>query len=173
MIFTQPEMSADLNHRHLLNRPKQPVYAIRRYLEPIAAVLENVMTTGGEDVLDEIQYIAKSLAAKSCPCFHIQMLQLLKVLLIDSRPDADPKKNQAAGDTSKMQNSRVGIRYRFYEVKGLQILLYLCQNAALDVKAMCIKIIDMLSTQTSLIHMRIDTDLITYLSHVILPEQLV
>jgi hypothetical protein len=74
------------------------------------------------------------------------MLQLLKVLLIDSRTDADPKKNQLTGDTSKMQNSRVGIRYRFYEVKGLQILLYLCQNAALDVKAMCIKIIDMLST---------------------------
>lgn len=35
---------------------------------------------------------------------------------------------------------------------------------------MCIKLIDVLSSQTQLIQMRIDTDLITYLSHVILPE---
>ena len=38
---------------------------------------------------------------------------------------------------------------------------------------MCIKLIDVLSSQTQLIQMRIDTDLITYLSHVILPEQIV
>jgi hypothetical protein len=91
------------------------------------------------------------------------------VLLIDTPRGEDP--NQPKKSDVKVQiNSRMGIRGRFYEVKGLQILLYLCQNAALDVKAMCIKIIDMLSTQTSLIQMRIDTDLITYLSHVILPE---
>lgn len=38
---------------------------------------------------------------------------------------------------------------------------------------MCIKLIDLISSHTKLIHMRIDTDLVTYLSHVILPEQLV
>lgn len=38
---------------------------------------------------------------------------------------------------------------------------------------MCIKLIDVLSSHSSLIRMRIDTDLITYLSHVLLPINMV
>jgi hypothetical protein len=38
---------------------------------------------------------------------------------------------------------------------------------------MCIKLIDVLSSHTSLIQMRIDTDLITYLSHVLLPANMI
>lgn len=38
---------------------------------------------------------------------------------------------------------------------------------------MCIKLIDVLSSHSSLIQMRIDTDLITYLSHVLLPVNMV
>lgn len=36
---------------------------------------------------------------------------------------------------------------------------------------MCIKLIDVLSSHTSLIKMRIDTDLITYMCSIILPKQ--
>jgi hypothetical protein len=35
---------------------------------------------------------------------------------------------------------------------------------------MCIKLIDTLSGQTQLIAMRIDTELITYLEHVLIPQ---
>ena len=49
---------------------QQVVYDISKYLEPIAAVLENVLTSGGEEILNQIQYIAKSLTVKSCPCFR-------------------------------------------------------------------------------------------------------
>lgn len=38
---------------------------------------------------------------------------------------------------------------------------------------MCIKLIDVLSSHTSLIKMRIDTDLITYMCSIILPKQIV
>jgi hypothetical protein len=44
------------------------------FIEPIAAVLENVLTTGVDEMLDQVQYIAKSLTVKSCPCFYLQML---------------------------------------------------------------------------------------------------
>jgi hypothetical protein len=40
------------------------------------------------------------------------------------------------------------------------------------VKALCIKLIDALSSHSNLVQMRIDTDLITYLSHVLLPATL-
>ena len=38
---------------------------------------------------------------------------------------------------------------------------------------MCIKLIDVLSSHTALIKMRIDTDLITYMCSIILPKQIV
>ena len=54
------------------------------------------------------------------------------------------------------------------------MLLHVCaNNAEFDVKSMCIKLIDVLSSHTSLIQMRIDTDLITYLSHVLLPSNMI
>lgn len=149
----------EVQHKNRLSKTNV-VHEINRYLEPIAAVLEYVLTSGGDHILEQIEFIAKSLTVKSCPCFHLQMLKLLKVLLLDSRSDNDCA-------------SPIEFASRFLNVKGLQILLYLCQNATFDVKAMCIKLIDVLSSQTQLIQMRIDTDLITYLSHVILPEQIV
>jgi hypothetical protein len=63
------------------------VLSIEKYLGPIGGVLEKVLTSGGNEVLDQIQYIAKSLAIKTSPCFHLQMLKLLKVLLLDSKED--------------------------------------------------------------------------------------
>ena len=87
--------------------------------------------------MEQIQFIAKSLTVKSCACFHIQMLKLLKVLLLDKSD------NECA--------SPIEFASKFLEVNGLQILLYLCQNASFDVKAMCIKLIDVLSSQTQLI----------------------
>ena len=44
---------------------------INKYLEPIAAVLEYVLTSGGDEIIEQIDYVAKSLTAKSCPCFHL------------------------------------------------------------------------------------------------------
>jgi len=60
------------------------------------------------------------------------MLKLLKVVLLDKSD------NESA--------SPIEFASRFLEVNGLQILLYLCQNASFDVKAMCIKLIDVLSS---------------------------
>ena len=108
-------------------------YNINKYLEPIAAVLEYVLTSGGDEIIEQIDYIAKSLTVKSCPCFHLQMLKLLKVLLLDSNSDNDCA-------------SPIEFAQRFLSSKGLQILLYLCQNASFDVRAMCIKLIDVLSS---------------------------
>jgi len=120
------------------NQPTQPkdlpIYNINKYLEPIAGVLEYVLTSGGTEVLNQIQYIAKSLTVKSCACFHIQMLKLLKVLLLD-------KSDNDCASPSEFAS-------KFLDVNGLQILLFLCQNASFDVKAMCIKLIDVLSSHT-------------------------
>ena len=58
---------------------------VDKYLEPICGVLETVLTTAGDEILLEIEHLAKSLCLKSCACFHLQMLKLLKVLLLDSK----------------------------------------------------------------------------------------
>jgi len=47
------------------------VYQLKKYLEPISGVLESVLTSGGDEIIDQIQYIAKSLSVKSCPCFQL------------------------------------------------------------------------------------------------------
>ena len=85
------------------------------------------------------------------------MLKLLKVLLLDSKEDphcASPGEFAA----------------HLLKAKGLQILLYLCSNSSFDVKSMCVKLIDVLSSHTSLIKMAIDPDVITYLCNIILPR---
>ena len=87
------------------------------------------------------------------------MLKLLKVLLLDSKED-------------RHCASPVEFASHFINAKGLQILLYLCSNSSFDVKSMCIKLIDVLSSHTNLIKMRIDTDLITYMCSIILPKQI-
>lgn len=71
----------------MIEQANSKTHDIEKYLRPIAGVLEGVLTSGGNEVLDQIQFIAKALTTKSCPCFHLQMLKLLKVLLLDSKED--------------------------------------------------------------------------------------
>lgn len=129
-----PMLSNDQENNQPTQPKDLPIYNINKYLEPIAGVLEYVLTSGGTEVLNQIQYIAKSLTVKSCACFHIQMLKLLKVLLLD-------KSDNDCASPSEFAS-------KFLDVNGLQILLFLCQNASFDVKAMCIKLIDVLSSHT-------------------------
>lgn len=87
------------------------------------------------------------------------MLKLLKVLLLDSKED-------------RHCASPADFASQLLKTKGLQVLLYLCSNSTFDVKAMCVKLIDVLSSHTSLIKVAIDPDVITQLCSVILPKQL-
>jgi len=48
--------------------------------------------------------------------------------------------------------------------------MYLCSHSSFDVKSMCVKLIDVLSSHTTLVKMAIDPDVITYLSSIILPQ---
>ena len=66
---------------------KTSAHDIDKYLSPIAGVLEGVLTCGGNEILDQIQHLARSLTMKTSACFHLQMLMLLKVLLLDSKED--------------------------------------------------------------------------------------
>ena len=112
---------------------------VDKYLEPISGVLECVLTSGGNEILSEIDHLTHSLTLKSCPCFQMQILKLVKVLLLDSKSDQECA-------------SPVEFAQRFVNAKGLEILLHLCaNNASLDVKTMCIKLIDVLSSHANLI----------------------
>ena len=107
------------------------IHNIEKYLVPIAGVLEGILTSGGNEVLEHIKYIARALTVKTSPCFHLQMLKLLKVLLLDQKEN-----NHCA--------SPVDFAAHFLQGKGLQVLLNLCKNSSFDVKSMCIKLIDVL-----------------------------
>lgn len=110
-------------------------------------------------MLDQIQYIARALTVKTSQCFHLQMLKLLKVLLLDSKED-----RQCA--------SPADFAASFLKAKGMHILMYLCSHSSFDVKSMCVKLIDVLSSHTTLVKMAVDPDVITYLSSIILPYQM-
>mmetsp|Transcript_30338 Transcript_30338/g.46415 ORF Transcript_30338/g.46415 Transcript_30338/m.46415 type:complete len:129 (+) Transcript_30338:2934-3320(+) len=87
------------------------------------------------------------------------MLKLLRLVLVDSKnPDISTQFAQ-----------------RFIKEQGLQVLLYVCSiGLTFDVKSLCVKLLDVLCTRhTSLIkNIRIDTDLISYLSDIIIPKNL-
>lgn len=87
------------------------------------------------------------------------MLKLLKVLLLDSKED-----RQCA--------SPADFAASFLKAKGMHILMYLCSHSSFDVKSMCVKLIDVLSSHTKLVNLAIDPDVITYLSSIILPYQM-
>lgn len=89
------------------------------------------------------------------------MLKLLKVLLLDSK-DGDGHHCASPSDFASF----------FLKANGLQVLLYLCSNSSFDVKSMCVKLIDVLSSHTNLIKIAIDPDVINYLCHIILPKSM-
>jgi hypothetical protein len=47
------------------------IHNIEKYLAPIAGVLEGILTSGGNEVLEHIKYIARALTVKTSPCFHL------------------------------------------------------------------------------------------------------
>ena len=144
VILGRPSKANELVDHHQNTFKEQPIKSgankinnLNKYLGPIAGVLEGVLTSGGNEILDQIQYIAKALTIKfrSSNCFHLQILKLLKVLLLDSKEDrhcASPAEFASA----------------LLKSKGLQILLYLCTDSSFDVKSMCVKLIDVLALHT-------------------------
>jgi len=77
-------------------------FDVQRLLEPITAVLETVLNASfglissnksqspsiyiPNEILDSIKYICLALTnAGSCPCFQLQMLKLLRLVLVDSK----------------------------------------------------------------------------------------
>lgn len=50
--------------------------------------------------------------------------------------------------------------------------MQLCSHSSFDVKAMCVKLLDVLTAHASLIKVAFDPDVITYLCSVILPRQM-
>ena len=87
------------------------------------------------------------------------MLKLLKVLLLDSK-DED-RHCASPGDFAQS----------FLRAHGLTLLLHLsATSSSFDVKSMCVKLIDVLSSHQSMIKISVDPDVITYLSSVIVPK---
>ena len=87
------------------------------------------------------------------------MLKLLRLVLVDT----------------KDQEISSLFAQKFIKENGLQVLLYVCSiSRTFDVKSFCVKIVDILCTShTNLIKMiRIDTDLISYLSDILIPKNL-
>ena len=125
-----------------------------------AAQGSNLTSVIPNGILDIIKFIALSLTnSEACPCFQLQMLKLLRLVLVDS----------------KEQEASSLFAQKFIKENGLQVLLYVCSiSRTFDVKSFCIKIIDVLCTShTNLIKMiRIDTDLISYLGDIIIPKNL-
>lgn len=148
---------------------------LAKYLEPIANLLETILSNKiklllisqqgsfnqaqAESLLVILDCIMCTISKpEASPCLHFQLLKLIKLVVIDQK---DEQLCQLFAQ-------------RFVSEQGLQILLYLCQNACtFDVKSYCVKIIDVLcTTYTSLIKtIRIDTDLISYLSDIIIPKR--
>lgn len=91
---------------------------------------------------------------------HLLFLKLLKTLLCDS---AGPNRHCASPSTFATY---------FQTENGFHILLYLCVKSTSDVKAMCIKLIDVLSSQGGMVKFRIDPDITSFLRVVLSPPKI-
>jgi hypothetical protein len=104
-------------------------------IEPIIQIVQKIFLTGGNSprLTEQIQYLGQVLTSKTQPCFKLQILKLLKVLLVDSKQETFCDSPQNYAD-------------QFFKVDGVKILLYLCTNSPLDIKSMSMKLIDALSS---------------------------
>lgn len=78
------------------------------YLEPIAGVLENVLTSQQPEILDQMETLAKCLTARSSSCFYLQILKLLKVLLLDT---AEREGNSNTPRTSTISSAQFAQKF--------------------------------------------------------------
>lgn len=59
------------NDQNLSRGGQGRIQNIEKYLAPIAGVLEGILTSGGNEVLEHIKCLAWALAVKTSPCFHL------------------------------------------------------------------------------------------------------
>ena len=102
-------------------------------MTPLFNIVEAILDQGGEHVADGILALGNSLALKCSPYLHIMIFKLLKKFLIERRDDS-------------MAKSKLYMRI-LIENKTLQNILYLMnQTNCLDLKAMCIKFLNVILT---------------------------
>lgn len=141
---------------------------VRKSLEPkdhnslkelslVLSVVEKLFIKGGEDISENIKYLTPALTSKASATFKFEILKLLKVLLVDTKDDP-------------LCPSPLTFAEHFIENSGMHILLYLCINSPLDVISMCLKLIDVLSSLKKTKKLNLDTDIIPFLSNIILSK---
>lgn len=126
-------------------------------LSMILGVVEKLFIKGGEVISENIKYLTPALTSKTSATFKFEILKLLKVLLVDTKEDL-------------LCPSPLTFAEHFIENSGMHILLYLCINSPLDVISMCLKLIDVLSTLKKSKKLSLDTDIIPFLSNIILSK---
>lgn len=126
-------------------------------LSLILGVVEKLFIKGGEVISENIKYLTPALTSKASATFKFEILKLLKVLLVDTKEDL-------------LCPSPLTFAEHFIENSGMHILLYLCINSPLDVISMCLKLIDVLSTLKRSKKLALDTDIIPFLSNIILSK---
>lgn len=126
-------------------------------LSLILNVVEKLFTKGGENMSENIKHLTPILTSKASASFKFEILKLLKVLLIDSKEDS-------------LCPSPLTFAEHFIDNFGMHILLYLCTNSNLSVTSMCIKLIDVLSSLKKPKKLAIDTDVIPFLSSIIVSK---
>ena len=138
-------------------RPDSKEEGTMKDLSLILGVVEKLFIKGGGSISENIKYLTPALTSKASATFKYEILKLLKVLLVDTEEDA-------------VCPSPIVFADHFIDNCGMHILLYLCINSPLDVISMCLKLIDVLSSLKKSKKLSIDTDIIPFLSNIILTK---
>ena len=123
----------------------------------VLGVVEKLFIKGGENISENIKHLIPALTSKTSSTFKFEILRLLKVLLVDTKEDSRCP-------------SPLTFAEHFIENHGMHVLLYLWINSSLDVTSMCFKLIDVLSSLKKSKKLAIDTDIIPFLSNIILSK---
>ena len=123
----------------------------------VLGVVEKLFIKGGENISENVKYLIPALTSKASSTFKFEILRLLKVLLVDTKDDTHCP-------------SPLTFAEHFIDNHGMHVLLYLWINSSLDVTSMWFKLIDVLSSLKKSKKLAIDTDIIPFLSNIILSK---
>ena len=144
MVFhSTSSTTAEIHSGRLITSesPKE-VYKLEEYISPIVGIIKFIFTNGGDPVAANIGSIVKALTLKSSHCFYLQLLLLVKSLLSDSMEESPEYLSCASPYTFAMH---------FLNADGLKVLLWLCTNKTPDIRALSLKLIDILASYRNLI----------------------
>ncbi|KAL4509991.1 hypothetical protein ABPG72_010184 [Tetrahymena utriculariae] len=138
----------------LSNNNQDQYNQLSKIIQPLFEIIESIFLKSGDDLGQDLIQILNAFNLKCSPCFHLSLFGILKKILIDKPFD--------------YQNNIKKYLKIMIENKAIYTFLYLMQNSPfIDIKAMCLKMINLLNQRTIKQQLINEYELCSYISNIL------